>query len=403
MVLVLLRMARQINRLTSRGIASLQAPGLHADGAGLYLQIGPTGAKSWSFVFQWRGKRKQMGLGGLLTKTLAEARMEADAARRAVSRGVNPIDTRRGARMGGNTFGDIADDLIQSIQSEWKNDKHRYQWKQSLEVDAAAIRPLDVDKITTDDVLNVLRPIWATKPETASRTRGRIERVLDAAKAKGLRTGDNPARWKGHLAVLLSKRQKLTRGHHPAMPAHEMADFMTILAGRPALAARALELTILTACRTGEVIAAKLEEFDLAKAVWIIPAARMKGKAEHRVPLSESAVALVRRTITEASETGQAGEFLFADGSGQKPISNMAMNMLMRRMGQLTYTVHGFRSTFRDWAGENTEHPREIVEAALAHVVGSEVERAYRRGDALEKRRLLMADWATFCSSKAGV
>lgn len=390
-------MARQINRLSPRGVSSLQTPGLHADGGGLYLQIGPTGAKSWSFVFQWRGKRKQMGLGGLLTTTLAEARQEADAARRAVARGINPIDARRSARTGGNTFGDVADDLVRSIQGEWKNEKHRYQWNQSLEVDAASLRPLDVDMITTDDVLDVLRPIWTTKPETASRCRGRIERVLDAAKAKGLRTGDNPARWKGHLAVLLPKRQKLTRGHHPAMPAGEIADFMEALKSRPALAARALELTILTACRTGEVIGARIPEFDLAKALWVIPARRMKGKTDHRVPLSAPALALVKRLITEHAEGGVESDYLFADGSGQKPISNMAMNMLLRRMDQLTYTVHGFRSTFRDWAGECTEHPREVIEAALAHVVGNEVERAYRRGDALEKRRLLMTDWAIHC------
>jgi integrase len=390
-------MARQINRLTPRGVASLQTPGLHADGAGLYLQIGPTGAKSWSFVFQWRGKRKQMGLGPILTTTLSEARQEADAARRSVAKGINPIDARRLARVVGNTFGDVADELIRSIQSEWKNEKHRHQWTQSLEVDAADLRPLDVDKITTDDVLDVLKPIWATKPETASRCRGRIERVLDAAKAKGLRKGDNPARWKGHLAVLLPKRQKLTRGHHAAMPFGEIADFMKLLKARPALAARALELTILTGCRTGEVIGARIPEFDLAMALWVIPAQRMKGKAEHRVPLNGAALAIVKQLSADHAERGVKGEYLFADGSGQKPISNMAMNMLLRRMGQLTYTVHGFRSTFRDWAGETTDHPREVVEAALAHVVGSEVERAYRRGDALEKRRLLMADWARHC------
>jgi len=338
-----------------------------------------------------------MGLGGLLTTTLGEARQQADAARRAVAKGINPIEARRLTRVGGNTFGDVADELLRSIQSEWKNEKHQRQWSQSLEVDAAALRPLDVDKITTEDVLDVLRPIWATKPETASRCRGRIERVLDAAKAKGLRTGDNPARWKGHLAVLLPKRQKLTRGHHAAMPFGEIADFMKLLKARPALAARSLELTILTACRTGEVIGARIPEFELAKRVWIVPADRMKGRIEHRVPLNGAALALVKQLIAEQADDGIESEYLFPDGSGEKPISNMAMNMLLRRMGQLTYTVHGFRSTFRDWAGETTDHPREVVEAALAHVVGSEVERAYRRGDALEKRRLLMADWAIHC------
>ncbi len=376
----------------------IKAPGLHADGGGLYLQVGPTGSKSWSFVYHWRGRRRQMGLGALLVTTLAEAREAADTARRMVARDINPLDERRKANVGGKTFGEVADQLIISLKPEWKSDKHAAQWTQSLMVDAAGLRELDIDRITTDDVLAVLKPIWSTKPETASRCRGRIERVLDAAKAKGMRTGDNPARWKGHLATLLPKRQKLTRGHHAAMPFDQLADFMTELKDRNGLAARALEMTILTACRTGEVIGARISELDLDKAVWVIPAKRMKAQNEHRVPLSKPVLSILKSVIAEQREAGISSDFVFADAKGEKPISNMAMNMLLRRMGEESVTVHGFRSSFRDWAGETTTFPREIIEGALAHQIGNEVERAYRRGDALEKRRALMVAWADYCA-----
>lgn len=391
-------MARHINRLTTKGVVGIKAPGLHADGGGLYLQVGPTGSKSWSFVYHWRGRRRQMGLGALLVTTLAEAREAADTARRMVARDINPLDERRKAIVGGKTFGEVADQLIISLKPEWKSDKHAAQWTQSLTVDAAGLRELDIDRITTDDVLAVLKPIWSTKPETASRCRGRIERVLDAAKAKGMRTGDNPARWKGHLATLLPKRQKLTRGHHAAMPFDQVADFMTELKDRNGLAARALEMTIMTACRTGEVIGARISELDLDKAVWVIPAKRMKAQNEHRVPLTKPVLSILKSVIAEQREAGISSDFVFTDAKGEKPISNMAMNMLLRRMGDESVTVHGFRSSFRDWAGETTTFPREIIEGALAHQIGNEVERAYRRGDALEKRRALMVAWADYCA-----
>lgn len=258
-----------------------------------------------------------------------------------------------------------------------------------------------MDAVTTEDVLAVLKPIWAVKPETASRTRGRIERVLDAAKAKGLRTSENPARWKGHLALLLPKRQKLYKGHHPAMPFEEVADFISQLRARPAPAARALELLILTASRTGEVIRAERSEFDLAKRVWTVPAGRMKGKVEHRVPLSDAAVEVVKTALADGDEFAKLNpqaetRWVFPGPTGAKPMSNMAMMMLLRRMGHDAVSVHGFRSTFRDWAGECTNFAREVVEAALAHQIGNEVERAYRRGDALEKRRKLMDAWSRY-------
>lgn len=401
-------MAHKIKRLTTVGVRALTKPGMYADGAGLYLQINPTGAKSWAFLFQWRGSRKQMGLGSLKVCNLAEARAAADVARRAVANGVNPIEDRGDLPVVSRTFGTVADQLLDALRPEWKNAKHVYQWEQSLKVDAAPLRALDVDAVSTEDVLAVLKPIWAVKPETASRTRGRIERVLDAAKAKGWRTGENPARWKGHLALLLPKRQKLYKGHHPAMPFDEVSDFIGQLRARPAPAARALELLILTASRTGEIIGAERSEFDLAKRVWTVPAARMKGKVEHRVALSDAAVRVVRAALTEGDEFARLNpqvetRWIFPDPTGVKPMSNMAMMMLLRRMGHDTVSVHGFRSTFRDWAGERTNFAREVVEAALAHQVGNEVERAYRRGDALEKRLKLMAAWDSFLTKRPNI
>ncbi|MFZ4165209.1 tyrosine-type recombinase/integrase [Brevundimonas sp. NPDC058933] len=397
-------MAHQIKRLTAVAVRAHSAPGLYADGAGLYLQINKTGAKSWAFIFQWRGARKQMGLGSLKVRSLAEAREAADAARKLVADGINPIEERGDTRTTDRTFGALADQLLDALRPEWKNAKHVYQWEQSLKVDAAPLRSLDVDAVTTEDVLAVLKPIWAVKPETASRTRGRIERVLDAAKAKGLRTAENPARWKGHLALLLPKRQKLYKGHHPALPFDEVSEFIGQLRARPAPAARALDLLILTASRTGEIVGAERSEFDLVKKIWTVPAERMKGKVEHRVPLTDAAVKIVRAAWAEGDEFAKLNpqaptRWLFTDPTGMKPMSNMAMLMLLRRMGHDDISVHGFRSTFRDWAGECTNFAREVVEAALAHQVGNEVERAYRRGDALEKRRKLMDAWASYIES----
>lgn len=386
-------MARSINRLTPRGIAALSKPGLHADGGGLYLQINPNGAKSYCYVWRHRGVRKQMGLGPILTTTLGEAREAADAARRMVAKGLNPIEERKLARAVGVTFGQEADELLASLAPGWSNPKHKYQWERALTVQAAPLRPLAVADVTTEDVLDVLKPLWSTTPETASRLRGRIERVLDAAKAKGRRTGENPARWKGHLALLLPKRQKLTRGHHPAMPFAAMPDFMARLKDRPALAARALEFTILTAGRTSEVLFARAPEFDLAHKVWVCPAERMKMKVEHRVPLCDRALAIVTELLAERPE---GSDLVFAKADGEA-LSTQAMSALLERMGEDAYSVHGFRSTFRDWAGECTAFSDSVAEAALAHQLGDETERAYRRGDAFQKRIKLMAAWGGYC------
>jgi len=337
-----------------------------------------------------------MGLGGTLVTTLAEARDAADAARRSIAKGGDPIEARRSERGAGRTFGEVADELLKSLKPEWRNAKHAYQWRHSLETIAAPLRGLSVEAVTTEDVLGVLTPIWATKNETAARTRGRIERVLDAAKAKGLRSGENPARWKGHLAVLLPKRQKLAKGHHPAMPFAQIGEFMVLLRARPALAARALEFTILTAARTNEVLGARRCEFDLAKRLWTVPGERMKHGLDHRVPLSKPAIALLKALIEDLHDPRA---LVFGDVEGDQ-LSNAAMSRLLRsRMGFSECSVHGFRSTFRDWAAETTEHADSVVEAALSHLVGSEVERAYKRGDVLEKRRRLMEDWACFCAN----
>jgi integrase len=342
-----------------------------------------------------------MGLGPLALVDLKEARDLALAARKQVHAGLNPIEERKAARAAaaGATFADVAAEVLAHAEAASKNDKHAAQWKLSLETHAKALREKPVSEITTEDVLEVLKPLWLETPETASRTRGRIERVLDAAKAKGLRTGENPARWRGHLALLLPARKRLTRGHHAAMPFKDVPDFMAKLKERPAPAARALELTILTAARTGEMIGATWGEFDLVGKVWTVPPARMKAGQEHRVALSDRAVEVLKGLADEKHRRPQTLVF-----PGERPgttMSNMAMAMLMRRMGEKVFTVHGFRSSFRDWAGETTAFPREVVEAALAHTVGNAVERAYRRGDALEKRRKLMDAWAGYLSPKA--
>lgn len=395
-------MARPTNRLPARKVQTIREPGRHADGRGLYLQVDASGARRWVFVFQWQGRRKEMGLGGFGDVGLAEAREAVDAARKLVRAGINPIEERRADRVRGKTFGEVADALMASMAADWSNEKHRSQWETSLERHAAPIRNKPVRTVTTDDVLAILKPIWTTIPETASRTRGRIERVLDAAAAQGHRSGENPARWKGHLAHLLPKRQKLTRGHHPALPFDQTASFMEDLRARPAMAAKALEFAILTAARTGEVLGARWEEIDFKALVWTVPPERMKGRKEHRVPLSSPAVKVLTALREAPGAKIAKTDLVFPGARDDEPLSNMALSMLLRRMGYNTITVHGFRSTFREWAGEATAFPREVAEAALAHQIGNEVERAYRRGDALQKRRKLMDAWAGYCGRPKG-
>ena len=389
-------MARKINRLNTRAVATITKHGRHADGGGLYLSISPNGGRRWVFLFRWHGKPTEIGFGSARDVTLARARELASAARSKLSEGINPKEARKPLK--GVTFGECADRLIEAMRPSWRNYKHVAQWEMTLRDYAAPLRRLPVDKITTDDVLLALKPIWSKKAETASRLRGRIERVLDAAKAQGLRSGENPARWRGHLDQLLPKRQQHARGHHTAMSYADVPRFMVDLQSRQATAALALEFAILTAARSGEVLGARWVEFDLERAVWIIPAARMKASREHRVPLSRRALKIVK-AMHEAGE----GDFVFPGQKAAMPLSVMALGMVLRRMSIKDATVHGFRSAFRDWAAECTNFTNEVCEAALAHVIENKAEAAYRRGDLFDKRRKLMDAWAIYCTApKAG-
>ena len=388
-----------LNKLSARRVTSAKKPGRYGDGGGLSLVVSPNGSRKWTFRFAWNGKQRDMGLGAERDVSLAKARTEAAVAREHIRAGRDPIAERertRRAASGVPTFGEMADELTESLESGFRNAKHRYQWRHTLKEYAKPLRPKPVDVITTEDVLTCLKPIWQTKAETASRVRGRIERVLDAARAKGYRTAENPARWRGHLDSLLPKRQKLTRGHLAAMPFAEAPGFLTRLRDMNGTAARALEFTILTAARSGEVLSAQWSEIDFETKVWTVPAARTKAGREHRVPLPDRAVA-----ILEAMGAVRSGDFIFPGARRDKPQSDRTLVAVLRRMN-CPVTVHGFRSSFRDWVGERTHFPREVAEAALAHVVGDETERAYRRGDALEKRRELMDAWAAFCKGSAG-
>jgi integrase len=386
-----------MGRLTARKVETAK-PGVHIDGEGLRLIVGATGTRKWVFRFMRRGRSQEMGLGGS-DVSLAVARERAADARRVLTAGQNPIDAARLAKVRRPTFGQVADEFLAAKSSEWRNSKHRAQWNMTLEKYAGPLRARPVNEIDTSAVLEVLQPLWKSIPETASRLRGRIETVLDAARARGLigQHEANPARWRGHLDKLLPKRQKLTRGHHAAMPFADVPAFLAQLRERASVAALALEFTILTAARTSEALRAKWTEINLARKLWTVPAVRMKGGREHRVALSNRATA-----ILEALAAAKTGEYVFPGQRLGKPLSSMAMEMVLRRTKVHGMTVHGFRSSFRDWCGEVSTFPRELAEAALAHVAGDQTERAYRRGDALEKRRALMETWAAYCEPKVG-
>jgi integrase len=381
-------------KLTARKVQTAK-PGKYSDGGNLYLIVADTSTRKWVLRFTWRGRAKEMGLGSATSVPLADAREKATEARRKIARGLNPIDERK--RDGGiPTFGQMAEEVVKALSPGFRNEKHKAQWKSTLGTYAAPLRAKAVDAIGTDDVLAVLEPIWTDKAETASRVRGRIEKVLDAAKAKGFRDGENPARWRGHLDHLLPRRSKLARPHHPAMAYENVPAFVGNLREREGTAALALEFCILTAARSGEVLGLRWPEIDFDRAVWTVPPARMKAGREHRVPLSGRAIAILRG-LTASNQ----GEFAFGGRRLNKPLSGMAMDMILRRMNVTDATVHGFRSSFRDWAGNVSTFPREVIETALSHVVGDQAEQAYRRGDALEKRRNLMEAWASYCEGTA--
>lgn len=387
-------MARSVNRLSATAVKNLKEVGDHADGNGLYLRVSASGTKSWVLLYSFRKKRRELGLGSMSVVTLAEARRKAEEAARLRHDGIDPklAWSRAAASTSILTFGELALEHIENQSPNWRNAKHTSQWKNTLRAYAASIWEWPVDSITTQDVYDILRPIWSTKPETAKRVRGRIEAVLDAAKARGMRSGENPAAWRANLAHLLPPRLKRQQKHHAAMPFAEVAAFLVNLRKRPALAAKALEFTILTAARTGETISASWAEVDLDKGTWTIPADKMKAGKEHRVALSVPAIELLR-------SLPRRGEFVFPGLKRGSHLSNMAMENVLRRMKVKPFTVHGFRSSFRDWCAEQTDYPRELAEMALAHTVGSEVERAYLRSDGLERRRKLMEDWAAYVAA----
>jgi|TARA_R100000049_G_C1954972_1_gene107584 integrase len=390
------------NALTPLAVKNAK-PGRHADGAGLHLLVKPTGARSWVYRFMLNGKSRDIGLGaaGQGGMSLANARDEAAALRLRVKAGIDPLEERdreaadalaaaQAAKVAGITFRDVAAAYIAANEDSWRNSKHRQQWRNTLDTYVyPVIGDMPVADIETAHVLTILEPIWKGKAETASRIRGRIETVLDNAKARGYRQGENPARWRGHLSQILPARTRLSRGHHKALACDEIPAFVRALHNREAVAALALEFVILTAARSGEVIGGTWAEVDLAKAVWTIPAERMKAAKEHRVPLSPRAVEILESLQPLDSD------WLFPGAAGGK-LSSMAMAMLMRRM-KVDATVHGFRSGFRDWAAECTGYAHEVAEMALAHAIENKVERAYRRGDLFDKRRRLMQDWQNYC------
>jgi integrase len=394
---------RQLNRLSVKAVAAKKHSGLYCDGGGLYLQVTPSGTKTWIFRFRSPLTRRlrDMGLGALHSVGLAEARKKAAAQRTVLGNGLDPIETRdqenrREAIEAAKavTFAQCAASYIESHKAGWRNPKHCEQWTNTLETYAVpAIGALPVQDVDTGLVLKVLEPIWSKKPETASRLRGRIENILDWAKAREYRSGENPARWKGHLNQLLpalSKKHRVT--HHKAMPFAEVGVLVANLQELESVAARCLEFTILTAARTSEATQARPGEFDLAAATWTVPASRMKAKKEHRVPLSARAVKMVREML----KLKQA--YVFLTSHRAKPISNMAMLHLLHRLN-VDATVHGFRSSFRDWAAERTSFPHEVCEMALAHTIPNAAEAAYRRGDLFEKRAKLMQAWADFLAT----
>src|SRR3984893_8069962 len=401
-------------KLLAVEVAKVKGPGELHDGGGLYLGASRTETKSWICRFQRDGRRRDMGLGPYPDISLADARTRASTHRRQLHDGIDPLDAKEAQRRverasvaKGRTFREIAEEFIGRNQTSWRNAKHRQQWRNTLQAYVyPAIGDLPVAVIDTGLVVQVLDPIWTEKPETASRVRGRIEAVLDAATVRGFRQGPNPAQWKGNLAHILPARAKVRRvEHHAALPYGGLPEFFATLQDREGMAARALEFAILTAARTGEVLGATWREIDLNAKVWIVPSARMKGGREHRVSLSATTLVLLDKVrplaLTSDGDPDPAAP-VFSGPRRALPLSQMAMLMLLRRIGRGGLTTHGFRSTFSDWAAERTNYPREVVEMALAHAIESKVEAAYRRGDLFEKRRQLMESWARFCETLAG-
>lgn len=414
-----------INRLTHR---ERFQPGFYPDGLGLYLEVKDSGAASWIFRYMLTGAAHYMGLGAYPLIGLKEARDRRDARRRLLLDGIDPLAAKRedrarkaAERAAAVTFKAAAESFIKGHRAGWRNEKHAWQWDQTLKAYVfPVIGALPVAAVDTGHVTKILEPIWTAKPETAARVRGRIEAILDYAKVHGWRTGENPARWKGHLQNVLPARAKVAKvEHHAALPWREIGAFMAKLKEQDGTARLALQFAIMTAARTNEVLGATWGEIDMRPprrvtvgrddkgepiidttgALWTVPSERMKAGKEHRVPLSDAALAVLEEAA-KLRHGDRPTDYVFPGGKGgksQKGLSNLAMLMLLRRMECGNLTVHGFRSTFRDWAAEATGYPRELAEAALAHALDSKVEAAYQRGDLLEKRRRLMGDWDAFC------
>lgn len=409
------------NVLTPLGVKNAK-PGRHADGGGLHLLVKESGARSWVYRFMLNGKSRDLGLGSAGTDglSLAQARLARDELRLRVKAGVDPLNERKQkaadelaaaeiSQLASVTFKDVAKAYIAANESSWRNSKHRQQWTNTLTTYVyPVIGDLPVSDVDTALVLRILEPIWAVKAETAKRVRGRIEAILNTAKVRGYRSGENPAIWRGHLDQILPQRGK-SRDHHPALPHERIAEFFADLKARQAMAARALEFTILTVTRSTEVYAATWKEVDLEDGSWVLQADRMKAGRVHRVPLSRRAVEILRET------RALGGEYIFPRAKDAR-LSAMAMTMLIRRMHEASLreggagyldpvmnrraTVHGFRSTFRDWSDECTKYPHEMKQMALSHVISNKAEAAYRRRDMFDKRRQLMEDWADYCSAQ---
>lgn len=396
------KLGRGLHKLSALQVSKAKEPGYYGDGGGLWLQVTSNGGKSWVFRYSFGGKVREMGLGGLIAIGLADARDLAAEGRRKVALGVDPIEARKLARTASAaataklvTFDAAAEEYIEGHRAKWRNAKHAEQWTNTLATYASpVIGVLPVSSIETAHVLRIIEPIWLTKTETASRVRGRIEAILDWCTVREYRAGDNPARWRGHLDHVLPAPGDVAKvENHAALPYAKIGEFMQQLRAQPGTSARAVEFIILTASRTTEAFHAKWSEIDLAAKLWTVPPERMKSGRQHRVPLSDAALRVIAGSAAE-----QGSEFVFTGAKERRPLSNMAGLALLRRMGHEGLTVHGFRSTFRDWAAEQTNFPREVAEAALAHVVKDKTEAAYQRGDLLEKRAKLMQAWADYCA-----
>lgn len=395
---------RERNKLTAKTVSSLLGagtkPGRYGDGGNLYLSVGHGGARRWVFVYKVGGKPRELGLGSARDVSLKKARELAAELREEKALGRDPKAVRTAAR-DIPLFGKFALEMVSTWETSWKNPKHRQQWRNTLTNDARALAGVRLDQIEIEHVLSVLRPIWQEKPETAKRLQGRIEKVLDAAIAHKHRTAPNPAAWKGNLEALLPRPDKLRRGHHPALPYAELPKFYSALCKRDGLAALALRFLLLTSARSGEVRGARWREIDFDAELWVVPASRYKTGKEHRVPLTKAALEVLDAVAPLTNREPDAVIFPNARGG---ELTSAGLTAVLRRMRipQERASVHGFRSSFRDWAGNETEFPREIAEMSLGHKVGDEVERAYRREDALGRRRKVMDAWSKYASSGRG-